>query len=615
MPFLFATVWFYIFHIPELAQLLKELIHMRKWLIGILALVALALAGGYVYTRYAIKRSIKKDEESSGITIAPVDSLGGKKTSQLDLRPLFIEKLQSLLKKSSNGLYDLSIKDLRIDLLESVVTLQQVKMLPDPELLKQQRASGRLPNDVFSVTLDSLVIKGINLDDALTSKTMDYDEVRIVRPVIEVEHIRSKREKPSGDSSFSQRFLKEMERLSLKKLSISNGTVVLHKKGASARPTRLNQVQVAMRDIRIDSVTREDRDRFLFARNADLSFRDYNTLSRDGLYRTHIGSIQVKAPQQLVVLKDVSMRSPYSKQQFVSRLKFAKERYDLQFPEIQLQQIDWWAALNEEEIVADELLVKGGRLGIYLDRSLPPHSRMGNFPNQLLYKMPMKMDLKKIVIGGLDFSYSEYNPLSKQTGTIPIGAISLTIFNFSNVKPGQGSPLTIKGTASLLNQVPVEAQFSFDRVRPKAGGFTASIHSKGFEASLVNSFTMPMGLMRMDKGTLQSLTATVKGNEQQASGEVEARYQDLKLALLEKDKGEKELDKKGFTSFVANAFILKKDNPAKGKAVRKETAQFTRIPEGGFFMLVWKTIFTGVLKTIGAPTKIAKKTTTPPARN
>jgi hypothetical protein len=67
------------------------------------------------------------------------------------------------------------------------------------------------------------------------------------------------------------------------------------------------------------------------------------------------------------------------------------------------------------------------------------------------------------------------------------------------------------------------------------------------------------------------------------------------------------LDKKDVTSFVANLFVLKKDNPKEGEAPRTAQAQFNRDPNGGFMMLVWKTILVGVLKTIGAPEKIAYK--------
>ena len=88
---------------------------------------------------------------------------------------------------------------------------------------------------------------------------------------------------------------------------------------------------------------------------------------------------------------------------------------------------------------------------------------------------------------------------------------------------------------------------------------------------------------------------------------VQVLYQDLKLSLLEKDQGKASLDKKDVTSFLANLVVLKKDNPKDGKAPRQEQAQFRRDPNGGFMMLVWKTVLVGILKTIGAPEKLAYK--------
>ena len=62
------------------------------------------------------------------------------------------------------------------------------------------------------------------------------------------------------------------------------------------------------------------------------------------------------------------------------------------------------------------------------------------------------------------------------------------------------------------------------------------------------------------------------------------------------------------TSFLANAFVLKKDNPKEGESLRNVQAEFKRNPDGGFFMLVWKTIMAGALKTTGAPARMANKT-------
>jgi hypothetical protein len=64
------------------------------------------------------------------------------------------------------------------------------------------------------------------------------------------------------------------------------------------------------------------------------------------------------------------------------------------------------------------------------------------------------------------------------------------------------------------------------------------------------------------------------------------------------------LKKKSVTSFIADTFVLKDENPSKDGQIRKENGVFNR-KSGIFFNMVWKTTFVGILKTIGAPEKLA----------
>lgn len=98
----------------------------------------------------------------------------------------------------------------------------------------------------------------------------------------------------------------------------------------------------------------------------------------------------------------------------------------------------------------------------------------------------------------------------------------------------------------------------------------------------------------------------VSGDEMKATSDVLVLYKGLKVALLEKDSGKKALDKKDVTSFLAN-FIIKNDNPKGGKEPRWERGEFVRNPDAGFLNLVWKACLVGILKTIGAPAKLAYK--------
>jgi hypothetical protein len=229
---------------------------------------------------------------------------------------------------------------------------------------------------------------------------------------------------------------------------------------------------------------------------------------------------------------------------------------------------------------------------------------MGNFPNQLMKKFPVEMNVGKISLSDLSFSYKEYNPLSQQTGAIDMDKLNLAVTNFSNTGT---APLVVEGRGLFMHQVPIQAEFVFDMASYQSGKFKAHIKVNGFDAGLVNSFAMPLGLMKIEKGHLSKAEASISGDQWKATGNVLVLYEDLKLSLLEKDKGNTALDKKDFTTLVANLFVLKKSNPKGKQTPRKEAGSFTRDPQGGFFMLVWKTMLVGILKTIGAPEKLAYK--------
>lgn len=575
---------------------------MSRKLLVILLLPALLLIGGYIFLRMSLSKANKQDEKLTG-TATSVDSLGGKKTNAVDLRPLFIERLQQLLKKSSQGLYNLSVGDLKLDVLTSTVSLHDVSLSTDNTKEEELKKAGALPANVFKIQFKQLLIEGINLDDALTSKTMDYKLVKLVNPVIHVYRGNNKAPKAGQGEKFPERFLKEMNKLKIDRLQVQGATIVAH--GASNKSNKLNDVQISLNDILLDSTTRSSKDRFLFAKNAVINFSNYTTNTSDGLYTFRVGKGRITSPQQQVVLQNISFSSPLGRRQFMARQKLAKELFDLSLSTVTLNKVDWWTLFNGEEIVAGNLLATGGKLSVYFDRSLPLKSRMGNFPNQLIKKLPFKMNLATFNIRDLDFSYTERNPVSRQEGSIYFDNVQLT---GRNVSTTNNRPLQIDGSGLFMHQVPVSTRFTFDMARAERGKFSATVVAeKDFEGSLINSFASPLGLTKIEKGRLQKVNAVISGDQHNASGTVTVLYNDLKLAMLEKDRGQKALDKKDVTSLFANLFVIKNDNPKNGKEARVEKASFQRDPNGGFFMLIWKTILVGALKTIGAPEKLAYK--------
>ena len=102
---------------------------MGRKLLYIILIPAMLLAGGYLFLRFSMQTTIKKEEQATGEKLSTTDTLGYKKTSVLDLRPLFIKRVQQLLKKSSNGLYNLSVEDMQVDLLASKLVMTGIRIM------------------------------------------------------------------------------------------------------------------------------------------------------------------------------------------------------------------------------------------------------------------------------------------------------------------------------------------------------------------------------------------------------------------------------------------------------------------------------------------------------
>ena len=104
---------------------------------------------------------------------------------------------------------------------------------------------------------------------------------------------------------------------------------------------------------------------------------------------------------------------------------------------------------------------------------------------------------------------------------------------------------------------------------------------------------------------MQKGIAHLEGNDFAAKGTVALNYTDLHIDPLKKDKNDDgKLKKKTFTGLFANTFLIKNSNPRKGNDLRQPGFTVERGKHSNFFSLIWFSILTGILKTIGIPVKL-----------
>ena len=535
--------------------------------------------------------------------------------SPVDITPLIISKLQQLVKDGSDGLYQLTIEQLRPDITSSQLDIIKAKLVPDSAALQKLDEQQKAPDDVFSVSFDTLHISGIGIANLLHNKQINVDTIFVSSSLIEVTHKDRpyNADKRAKDSSLTlyQKLTKQFTSIAIRSIIVKEGTFISINLSRKEKPIHLKGIAAQMSDLRLDSSTQYDKDRFLFSRNVAISCRDYEASTADSLYLFKISSFTVSADKRTLTAKEVTLEPRGNKEEFARKVKHRKDMFTIRFPEIICHNIDWWALVNSGQLYADEIVVRNGSIKDYLNRALPsgPKGRTDNFPHQLIAKIPTKIMIQKLQVQKLNVSYEEYNPHSKKSGTITFNDISGSIDNVTNI-PAQikANPLTICSAEGLfMNKVPVTARIQFNLSKLHTGAFSSHMHIGALANTLINPIAEPMGMFTLKSGNIKEATIHVTGDNNNATTKITMLYNDLKIFPLKNTDNKGHLKKKGLIGFFANTFMIKDANPTVEQTPRSPEVKAERGNSSSFFNFLWKATLMGIVETIGLPKEFANQ--------
>ncbi len=575
---------------------------MKKKFIIILIIVLFIFTGGFLFIKFYYLKAKDFSADAS------------KEKSILDLRPSVIAKLQQLVKDGSNGLYILSIEKIDPDLISSKLDVINASIHIDSTVMLQLDSQKKLPDDIFTIHFDSLHIDGIGIADLLHQTRVDITGIHISTPLIEVFHktrAYNKEERAHNDSlSLYQRIKGQLSKISIGHINIDNGTFIDHDMAHPKTVTKFKDVTIRINDLLIDSSTQFDANRFLFAKQATIEAGNYISATPDSLYYFKAGAISISAAQHQITLLNISLDPRFSREQFESKSHYRKEMYQIQVPKITLNDIDWWAMMNREKFIAKEAAIAGGVFKIFLDRSLPsnPAIQINNFPQQLLMKIPIPVSVNNLALKNVNISYEEYNPDAKKGAVVYFDNINARLNNASNIMTEmKKDPIAdFSGSCLFMHHIPMNAKLSLDLINYKSGKFTADLHMGTLDNLIINPVAEALGLVSIKSGEMQEGTAHISGSNLNTKCKLAISYTGLKISLLKKTDENGQVKKKHLTDFIANTFLIKKENPAEGKELRQPDFSMERGHHRNFFSTIWVTITTGFLKTIGAPVKFAK---------
>lgn len=521
-------------------------------------------------------------------------------------KPLLTEKIKEGVYNGSHHLYTINFDQIRLNLITGSLALYNVTLTPDTAVYDSLKTRNIAPENVFEVKLKKLQISRVSVLKAYFDRKADLNAIVLEKPSINMTHYKvpKKPDSAKNDSTLYQKISKTLKSIYVAKITIKNADLdYVNRAGAKKTTSSLKHIDINVDNFLLDSLSGQDSTRFFYTKDIGFQLVGYKSLTKDKMYTMKVDSIFGSTKSKQITVTNFKMTPMFPELQFARKYKVQKDRYDLSFGKIKLENVDFLGLSNDQHIMANALHLDDANVDVFMSRESPAPpglDKAKNFPHVALKRLQIPIDIDTIKIKNLDIKYSEYNPASKKTGSVSFKNSNGSILNVTNdsLKLTKNHHALLNLNTSLMGKSRLNLKIDFN-LTAKDGAFSYSGSMGKFNMQTLNSLSVALGLVKIKTGEIDKIDFNASGNTSSASGSLNMRYHNLKVELLSDNIDGKGTEKKGFLSFLANNLLVNDKNPKDGEAPRTATMTNSRIPSASFFNLVWKTVFVGIKDIVG----------------
>lgn len=509
---------------------------------------------------------------------------------------VIIEKeLEKAITKSNEGFYKVSYDDMKVDEGTGSLFISNMKLSYDSLKYKEKK-----PPMLFTIHIPEISVVGVKTRKALLDKEIVGRKLEIKNPVIDLEYTYrgkdSMRNVPTEE--IYRELLSNLDKMQIDSVLITNARVRTSNKRTGKVIMDVGDVDLSLMDLRVDSLSFKDSSRFLFSKSMTIDVAKIAWPSPDKLYDYQAENIVLRSSTGNLLIGRISVIPRLGENEFVDAIPTQDDRLNFSFSNVVLSGIDI-QRLPDEYIKAETMTIGRSSFKVYRDLARPrdKKNRVGQYPHQVMDDIQVRFNIKKVNVQNSFVEYKERNHITRQSGKVQFYNVNGTITNFTNDKKAANKVMKAVVSSSFLNQAPLKTDWTFYLFHPK-GRFDVAGTIGAIDGQVLNTLAEPMGPASIEEGHLNGMTFNLQGNDHSMDGSVKMLYENLDVAILEKDKGATETDKKFLTSLLANV-VIKNSNPKGDDEIRVQQVHFSRDTNRSLFTLCWKTIFKGIQGTVG----------------
>jgi hypothetical protein len=301
-----------------------------------------------------------------------------------------------------------------------------------------------------------------------------------------------------------------------------------------------------------------------------------------------------KQAQKLSV-DSFSFHPVMSRDEFVAASKWQTDYMTIRTGKISVSKFDLDQYLEDSVFRSGNISIDDPYFTSYRDKTPPFHAGIIKpLATKLIRKIPFKVSIDTILLSNGTAIYTELNDKTKETAVIPITRMNGDIFPIKNFDLTPADSFRIRLNGYLLDSGWIRLR-TRESYLDTLSGFVITLRMQPHSMLYLNQILPALSSIKIQSGYLDTLSMRAVGQEYLSLGEMRMNYHDLKIQFLKNGKEEKKRFLQGLLTFIANSFIIKKEN-----IKRVGVVYFPRLRDRSFINYYIKIVMSGVASSVGA---------------
>ena len=454
------------------------------------------------------------------------------------------------------------------------------------------------------IDLGEISLEGIDYYKLFSDKKIDFDKLEIDKPdLLLTRFVPGKKAQTGNPKHFDayQIISKHFDEIKANEVKINDAKLKIRDKvSGKSRDWLFGEIDFEIKYILIDSSKRIFKNKFLYSDDVSFDIHDFTEVTPDSLYTFGASRINFSSKNATLNVDSGFYKPNFTDTVFAARVGVQTDRFDLAFNRLNFSNIRLLDFITHNTLWIDKVELDGLTGSDYRNKQFSlPENHYPKLPATALQALDFDLMVDTLSVKNSHFTYREYEPPALESGIIWFSKIDLTGTNITNNPEFFKSDtlMLFKANALMMGKGDLTLNLAFD-VKNENDYFRADGKLKSMDMKLLNPMLENVAFVKVTNGINEMLSFEFRADTALATGDMQFEYSKLHIRLINK----KDLSSTGLgeslASFIANTFVVRRNNPKFPFGTRQGDIYFRRVKAKSFFNYLTKATLSGVQKTI-----------------